>query len=58
MRALHYMYDIFFKDFIYFRERGRVGERGEKHQGVVAPHTPPTGDLALNSGMCPDWESN
>ena len=21
-------------------------------------HTPPTGDLACNPGMCPDWESN
>ena len=21
-------------------------------------HTPPTGDLAHNPGMCPDWESN
>ena len=35
------------------------GEReGEKHQCVVASHTPPTGDLAHNPGMCPDWESN
>ena len=42
-----------------FRERGREGEReGEKHQCVVAFHTPPTGDLARNPGMCPDWESN
>ena len=45
--------------FIYFfRERGREGEReGEKHQCVVAPHAP-SGDLAPNPGMCPDWESN
>ena len=42
-----------------FRQRGRDGERkGEKHQCVVASHAPPTGDLALNPGMCPDWESN
>ena len=36
------------------------GERnlGEKHQGVVASHVAPTGDLAHNPGMCPDWESN
>ena len=35
------------------------GEReGEKHQCVVASRTPPTGDLARNPGMCPDWESN
>ena len=51
-----------------FRERGK--ERGrrekekernidmqEKHQSV-ASHVPPTGDLAHNLGLCPDWESN
>ena len=38
---------------------GKEGEReGEKDQCVVASHTPPTGDLAHNPGMCPDWESN
>ena len=42
-----------------FRERGREGEReGEKHQCVVASHVPPTGDLAHNPGVCPDWELN
>ena len=42
-----------------FRERGREGEReGEKHQCVVASCMPPTGDLARNPGMCPDWELN
>ena len=31
-----------------------MGEReGEKHQCVVASHTPPTRDLACNPGMCP-----
>ena len=25
---------------------------------LVAFHMPPTGDLAPNPGMCPDWESN
>ena len=48
--------------FIYlfiFTERGREGEKkGEKHQCLVASHTPLTGDLALNPGMSPDWESN
>ena len=29
----------------------------EEHQ-LVASHTPPTGDLAHNPGMCPDRESN
>ena len=41
--------EYFFKCIIYllFRERGREGEsEGEKHQCVVAPHTPPIGDLA------------
>ena len=34
---------------------GREGEReGEKHPCVVASHTPSTGDLACNPGMCPD----
>ena len=42
-----------------FTERGREGERGgEKHQCVVASHAPPTGNLACNPGMCPDWELN
>ena len=42
-----------------FRERGKEGERErEKHQGVVASHVPPRGDLARNPGMCPDWELN
>ena len=30
----------------------------EKHQCVVAFRKPPTGNLAHNPGMCPDWESN
>ena len=54
-------YDFIFKDFILFifRQRGREGEReGEEHQCVVASHVPPTGDLACNPGMCPDWELN
>ena len=49
----------FFKRFYLFsfREWGKEGEReGEKHQCVVASHAPPTGDLAHNPGMCPDWE--
>ena len=50
---------FFLKDFIYFLERGREGEReGENHQCVVASQVPPTGDLACNAGMCPDWELN
>ena len=51
----------FFQGFylFIFRQRGREGERkGEKHQCVVASHAPPTGDLAPNPGICPDWELN
>ena len=49
-----------FLDFIHlFLERGEGREKeGEKHQGVVASCAPPTGDLARNPGMCPDWELN
>ena len=56
----YFIEKCFFKDFIYlFLERGREGEReGEKHQCVVASWVSPTGDLAHNPGMCPDWESN
>ena len=25
---------------------------------MIASQAPPTGDLACNAGMCPDWESN
>ena len=45
---------LFFKDFVYFFSK----REEEKHQCVVASHMPPTGDLARNPGMCPDWESN
>ena len=50
----------FFKRFylFIFRER-REGERKvEKHQCMVTSNTRPTGDLAHNPGMCPDWELN
>ena len=47
------------KIFYLFLEKGKEGEReGEKQQCVVASCTPPTGDLALNPGLCRDWESN
>ena len=44
-----------FKRFYLLLERGR---EGEKRQCVVASSAPPTGDLAHNPGMYPDWESN
>ena len=62
MRRLMRWVFLRFSLFI-FRERGWEGERKgekyvqEKHRSV-ASHTPPTGDLAGNPGMCPDQESN
>ena len=52
-----------FKKYIFylfiFRERGREGEReGQKRHCVVASCAPPTGDLAHNPGVYPDWELN
>ena len=47
---------LFLRVFI-FRE-GKGEREGEKHQCVVASCMPPTGDLACNQGMCPDWELN
>ena len=48
----------FLKIFYLFPERGEGREkREEKHQSV-ASCTPPTGDVAHNPGMCPDWELN
>ena len=50
---------MFLKTLFIFREWGRDGDReGEKCQCVVASHVAPTGDLARNPGMCPDWELN
>ena len=48
-----WFYFYFLKRFYLFnfRERGKEGERGEKHQCVVASHAPPTGDLACNPGI-------
>ena len=59
--TLHIIAFIIFNDFylFIFREGGREGEREEeRHQCVVATHVAPTGELAHNPGMCPDWESN
>ena len=33
-------------------------ERERKIHVWLPLHVPPTGDLAHNPGMCPDWESN
>ena len=39
------------------KERERNTDVWETHH-LVASCMPPTGDLAGNPGMCPDWESN
>ena len=57
---------IFFFDFIYLLlERGKGKEKEKERNinvwgvhGLVVSHTPPTGDLAHNPGICPDWEWN
>ena len=52
-------FNHFFKNLFIFREKKGEGKREEeKHQCVAASCTPPTGDLACNPGLCPDWESN
>ena len=55
------MFFFIFKRFylFIFRERGREGERdGGKYQCVVASHMTPTGELAHNPSMWPEWDSN
>ena len=45
--------------FIYFQREGKGWGKRERHINVWLPLIhPPTGDLAPNPGMCPDWESN
>ena len=40
-------------------QREGKGEReGEIYQSDASHTPPPTGDLAHNPGMCPDWEPN
>ena len=50
------LFILFFKRFylFIFKTEGKRGRK--KHQCVVASDTSPTGDLACNPGMCPDWE--
>ena len=44
---------------MFFRE-GKGGRKRGREISVCGclSHAPPTGDLAHNPGMCPDWESN
>ena len=43
---------------MYVLREGEGGRKRKKHQCVVASHTPPTGDLAHNPGMRPNWGPN
>ena len=52
---------VVFRGFSFlFSERGEGRERDrERNISMWLPLTcPPTGDLARNPGVCPDWESN
>ena len=50
---------FFLRFYLFIFREEKEGEReGEKHLCVVASRMPPTGDLAYNPGMCPDWELN
>ena len=51
---------VFFKTLFIFIERGREREgEGEKHRCVRDTFIGcPTGDLAHNPGVCPDWDVN
>ena len=48
---------MFFKSLFLDRGEGR-GKGGRETSMCGCTRTPPTGDLAHNPGMCPDWESN
>ena len=59
MKSTIFFFFLRFYLFIYL-ERGEGREKvRERNINVWLPLTwPPTGDLACNPGMCPDWESN
>ena len=68
--ALNFKYHLFQNRFVasflkrlfifIFRERGIEGEkhRCARDTLIIASRMPPTGDLALSPGMCPDLEQN
>ena len=57
---------LFLLNFYLFLERRERREKERERENtdvpeiplLVASHTPPTGDLARNQGMCPDWDPN
>ena len=54
-----FTYLCIFKILFIFREKARDRniDVWEKHR-LIASHMPPTGYLAHNPAMCPDWEWN
>ena len=52
------IYLFFLRLYLFIFREGKGEREGEKHQCVVASQAPPTGDLACNPGMCPEWELN
>ena len=56
-QPIHSLKKIFYLFIFREREKERRRER-EKHQRVVASRMPLSGDLALNPGLCPGWDSN
>ena len=66
--TLHFiLFTYFLRLYLFFREKGKKGERERimdmkhgcaRHTSIVAPCTPPAGDLVRNPGMCPDQEPN
>ena len=56
---VYIIYHFFKILFIYlFLERRREGEGRRETSLCGCPCVPPTGDLAYNPGLCPDWELN
>ena len=64
MFILVFFNKIFKRFYLFtFRGGGREEERegninGQEVHWLVASRSPPTGDLAHNPGLCPDWELN
>ena len=59
LNFIYFILFLFFKDFIYlFLDRGEGWEKErERNINVWLPLArPPTGDLAGNPGMCPNWK--
>ena len=48
----------FLRFYLFIFREGEGEREGEVHQCVVGSHAPPSGDLACDPGMCPDWELN